>query len=429
MVYSILYRLFLFLGDIKMPYPNEHAARIIDPNDFEKDSFRRENPTDGISIIIGKLKGQDTMTAQAYRFDKKEYTTSEAKNWLKEHNIDYISFEPAKEEMAELETVNMTKEILSVGKFNGIDITEQDINDMIENFSELKDTKEVSMRIGHTSDDKPNTKILRAGTVDSLVKGISKKTGKTTLIAKLRNTPKQIAEFIEKELLKPVSIEFLRKWKDGITGKEYKNVLTAIALMGSAQPAVPGLADFEISFSENADEYIKIEYQEENSMNEVELKELQEKNAVIATELAAKEAERLKVVEQKEALEKELAEFKEKIANKEIVEFVEQNPTKILPFEKDRVLRIFKALDNETISFEEGETKLTARQEFQTFISGLKDRVEFGVSTENPKIEKTVEFKSEDEKRDFIAKEAVKISKEKNITLSQAQDELVSQYK
>lgn len=330
-----------------------------------------------------------------------------------------------------IETVKMKKEILSVGKFNGVDISENDIDEMIANFDELKDTKEVSMRIGHTSDDKPNTKVLRAGTVEKLEKGISKKTGKPTLLARIRNTPKQIAEFIDKELLKPVSIEFLRKWKDGVTGKDYKNVLTAIALMGAAQPAVPALADFEISFSEEkADEYIKIEYQEEDSMsNEVELKELQEKNAVIATELAAKEAERLKVVEQKEALEKELQELKEKSANKEIVEFVESNPTKILPFEKDRVLRIFKSLDNETISFEEGENKMTARQEFKAFISEMKDRVEFGVSTEVPKVEKPVEFKDEEEKREFIANEAEKLSKENGKTITQNQDELMEKYK
>jgi hypothetical protein len=36
------------------------------------------------------------------------------------------------QEMAEkLETVNMCKEILAVGKFNGIDITEKDIDEMI----------------------------------------------------------------------------------------------------------------------------------------------------------------------------------------------------------------------------------------------------------------------------------------------------------
>lgn len=78
-----------------MPYPNEHAARIISPDRFEQDSFRRKKIADGIDIIIGKLKGETTMTTQAYRFDSNKFTASEARKWLKDHKIDYISFEEA----------------------------------------------------------------------------------------------------------------------------------------------------------------------------------------------------------------------------------------------------------------------------------------------------------------------------------------------
>lgn len=78
-----------------MPYPNEHAARIIDPEKFQTNSFRRKNIASGIDIIIGKLKNDNTMTIQAYRFDSEKFSVEEAKKWLKEHNIKYISFEPA----------------------------------------------------------------------------------------------------------------------------------------------------------------------------------------------------------------------------------------------------------------------------------------------------------------------------------------------
>jgi HK97 family phage prohead protease len=77
------------------PYPTEHSARLRDPGDFDKDSFRRKNVTKGVDIIIGHLKGEDTMTTQAYRFDAKEFTANEAKAWLKDHDIEYISFEAA----------------------------------------------------------------------------------------------------------------------------------------------------------------------------------------------------------------------------------------------------------------------------------------------------------------------------------------------
>jgi ATP-dependent protease ClpP protease subunit len=84
-----------------MPYPSEHAARLRDPGDFESDSFRRQNIADGIDIIIGHLKGETTMTNQAYRFDAEKFTEKQAKDWLKEHDIEYISFEPSSGSVAE----------------------------------------------------------------------------------------------------------------------------------------------------------------------------------------------------------------------------------------------------------------------------------------------------------------------------------------
>jgi HK97 family phage prohead protease len=84
-----------------MPYPNEHSARVKEPGAFQQDSFRRKNIADGIDAIMGKLKGEDTMTIQAYRFDKSKFTPEEAKKWLKDHDISYISFEAASEEKSE----------------------------------------------------------------------------------------------------------------------------------------------------------------------------------------------------------------------------------------------------------------------------------------------------------------------------------------
>ena len=55
------------------------------------------------------------MEAQSYRFDKNQFTTEEAKNWLKKHDIRYISFEPAsepsKEETRKQVISRITKEL------------------------------------------------------------------------------------------------------------------------------------------------------------------------------------------------------------------------------------------------------------------------------------------------------------------------------
>ena len=78
-----------------MPLPNEHSARVRDPGDFDQDSFRRKNITAGVDIIAGHLKGETTMTTQTYRLKADKFTVKEAKQWLKDNNVDYISFEAA----------------------------------------------------------------------------------------------------------------------------------------------------------------------------------------------------------------------------------------------------------------------------------------------------------------------------------------------
>lgn len=84
-----------------MPYPNEHSARVKDPGGFDPTSFRSKDLKGGIRIIIGKLKGEDSMVTQAYRFPVDQFTVEEAKKWLKDHNISYLKFEPAQNESDE----------------------------------------------------------------------------------------------------------------------------------------------------------------------------------------------------------------------------------------------------------------------------------------------------------------------------------------
>jgi len=70
-----------------MPYKNEHAARVKNPDNFEDDSSRRKN--------IARNKRTGKMETQAYRFKRKQFTSAQAKTWLKEHDVKYIRFEPA----------------------------------------------------------------------------------------------------------------------------------------------------------------------------------------------------------------------------------------------------------------------------------------------------------------------------------------------
>lgn len=71
------------------PYPNEHACRLRNPDDFEDGSFRRTTRvSDGkkYSVIMGRLEGEDTLTEQAYRYDKEVWEADDAKAHCKDHD-------------------------------------------------------------------------------------------------------------------------------------------------------------------------------------------------------------------------------------------------------------------------------------------------------------------------------------------------------
>jgi hypothetical protein len=70
------------------PYPNEHACRLRDPDDFQDNSFRRIERTHEskkYSVIVGKLRDGSTMTEQAYRYADDVWTAAEARSHCKTH--------------------------------------------------------------------------------------------------------------------------------------------------------------------------------------------------------------------------------------------------------------------------------------------------------------------------------------------------------
>ncbi len=81
-------------ADIK-PYPNEHACRLVNPADFESGSFRstkRKHDGKEYRVIMGKKKGETSMTEQSYRYGKDVWDKAAAKTHCGNHGG---SFEPA----------------------------------------------------------------------------------------------------------------------------------------------------------------------------------------------------------------------------------------------------------------------------------------------------------------------------------------------
>lgn len=93
-----------------MPYANIHSARIHNPDDFKQDSFKTVNggswvlPGAGrldipstIEVVVGHTHAQtgDEFTVQTLHFPIDNFSAEEAKKWLKDNKVEYISFERA----------------------------------------------------------------------------------------------------------------------------------------------------------------------------------------------------------------------------------------------------------------------------------------------------------------------------------------------
>lgn len=80
---------------------NTIRIRVKDPGVFQEGSFRTVNIGDkgnGISAVMGRLKGETTMTIQSYVFDKSKWTTERASKWVAAHKKVLIVFVPEEKE-------------------------------------------------------------------------------------------------------------------------------------------------------------------------------------------------------------------------------------------------------------------------------------------------------------------------------------------
>jgi 8-oxo-dGTP pyrophosphatase MutT (NUDIX family) len=105
-------------GDLMLPnpYPNEHAARIIDPKEIRPDTYRSKQIKAGIRLIIGKRwskttarRKADPMVVQAIRFKNSVYTAAQAKAWLKKYKVKVQRFEAATSTQMESRRTEMKK--------------------------------------------------------------------------------------------------------------------------------------------------------------------------------------------------------------------------------------------------------------------------------------------------------------------------------
>lgn len=101
-----------------MPYPSEHAARLLNPNTAHdrvgRTSGSGKGTVQGVKVpttidVIWYITGEGdnaVINPQALRFPIKNWTSDAVKKWLTDNKIKYISFEPAgKKASSEAEAV------------------------------------------------------------------------------------------------------------------------------------------------------------------------------------------------------------------------------------------------------------------------------------------------------------------------------------
>lgn len=91
---------------IERPFPNEHACRLRDPGSFQRGSFRRmtrKHNGKEYAVIMGRLRGEDTLTDQAFRYPKSTWSVSQGRAHCRSHKGRL--FEPASENEAEMDAL------------------------------------------------------------------------------------------------------------------------------------------------------------------------------------------------------------------------------------------------------------------------------------------------------------------------------------
>lgn len=162
------------------PYPNEHAARINNPDKYVE--FARDNDEfgSGIHVIYGILEDRSS-EVQSIRFDSEKFTPDEAKAWLEEHDYNYIEFEEAIEERVlsdklEEGTLSIKKETTMDSKQDRhiLEVNETDDSVVISFAKEHKDDMEESEPVEivdeensmHDEEERKVVDLMRYRTID-----------------------------------------------------------------------------------------------------------------------------------------------------------------------------------------------------------------------------------------------------------------------
>lgn len=126
-------------------------------------------------------------------------------------------------------------EIFSVGKWNGMEFSEDDIDAIVESFNTLALNGRVPLKLGHNDEQSMTDGQPALGWVSKVWREGEK------IMADFTSVPTVIYEAIKNKLYNFVSVELLQDAEQD--GSRYPWVLSAVALLGADRPAVSNLQE------------------------------------------------------------------------------------------------------------------------------------------------------------------------------------------
>lgn len=336
-------------------------------------------------------------------------------------------------------------EIFATGKHRGsrvVDITLDDLTEMVNSFNALAEAGgfQPIVKLGHDEAQKffgQRKGIPALGFVEKLrIEG-------SKLLADLTNVPDLLFDLIKNRRFNSVSIEMFPQTE--FNGKQFKNVLTAVALLGAELPAVKGLKDLAATlFTEEVEndftgEPVELKeqdmpatYSQEQLDGLVEAAVAKATNAVKAEfteQVATVTTERDAALEAQKTAETALRTFEDDTRKADAAAMVDAaiEAGKLLPKQKEAALAF--AL-NLTGSVKFGDEEKSFTKLFADFIDGLPTKVDLSENGEGGKDEK---FTSAAMEVDALAK--AKVAKDSDMTYATARnivldenDELKTRY-
>lgn len=232
------------------------------------------------------------------------------------------------------------REIFAVGKWNDMEFTVDDLNDIVDNFGKLKDKHFVPLKFGHEPDHKPDKDIMGQPAIGWISRVFRQG---EILFADFADMPRTVFEVIKNKLYRTVSIELLFNVDDD--GNKFNHVLDAVALLGTDHPAVTSLADLDALLATRTsftgghravfetiagkqkplikDEEFELDKKEVQEMVDAATKPLADANDELRSELKAEKDKVAKFTSDAADAEKQAAEAKVKSSRKEVTEVLD----------------------------------------------------------------------------------------------------------